>query len=442
MGVRSGVKENSRSNMRLVRLGVDVPLLLTLFTLIVFGLLILYSASWDFSRAVTETNDEFFIFRRQLLFLVVGLGVATFAAFFNYKNWEKLALPAMLLTIVLLAIVIVISEVRLGAVRALNQGSYQPSELAKLVMVIYLSVWLYSKREYLNKIWFGLVPLTFILGIVGGLILLQPDLSAVLTVVFIGGLMFFLAGGDLRQILIVIVFTCIFGWAVVSASETGRNRIETFWGGLQNPEEASYHVQRSLESFVKGGWFGKGIGQADTKHTGLPVPPTDSIYAVIGEETGVVGATFVLALYTVLLWRGLEIARNAPNQLGSLLAGGLSIWVAMEAFINMAVILGLLPFAGNALPFMSSGGSSLLTSLFAMGIVINVSRMSEKETLAASARFSDVVDLKRRRDERPPRYTSPPQKSKPIGDFSQKPVGTKMAVRDSKTRRAKRGKKD
>lgn len=442
MGVRTSVRDNSHTNMRMVRFGVDVPLLLTLFTLIVVGLLALYSASWDFSRAIREDRDAFYIFRNQLLFLSIGLGGAFCSAIFNYKHWAKIALFSMLGTIGLLGIVIIVSDFRLGAVRTLLEGSIQPSELAKMMTVIYLSVWLNSKKDYLNQVGFGLLPMAVILGLVGGFILMQPDLSAVLTIVLLGGTMFFLAGGAMRQIIIVVAATCIIVWGMISLSSTGQKRLESYWTGLQNPQEASYHVQRSLEAFVTGGWFGKGIGQSDTPHTGLPVPSTDSIYAVIGEETGVLGATFVLGLYTLLLWRGLEVARKAPDLLGTLLAAGLSIWVALEAFINMAVILGLLPFAGNALPFVSSGGSSLVTSLFAMGIVINVSRASEQETRETASRFSDVVDLKKRRDARPARWTPEQQNSKPVGGFESKPVGTKMAVRNSKTRRAKRARRE
>jgi cell division protein FtsW len=424
--------------MRLVRLGVDVPLVLTLCTLIVFGLLILYSASWDFSRAITEDKNPNYLFNRQLTWLLLGLAGAAVCTFLNYRLWEKLALPAMAVTVLTLIVVLVIAEVRLGAARTISGGSYQPSELAKLITVIYLSVWLYAKRDFINKLGFGLIPMGMILGIVGGLIYAQPDVSAVLTVVVLGALMFFLAGGDLRQILIVIVVTLLVGWVVVMANDTGRARVESYWVGVQDPTAAPYHVQRSLEAFVKGGWFGVGIGKADTKHTGLPVPPTDSIFAVIGEETGVIGSFITLGLYTLLLWRGMEIARRAPDLLGSLLAGGLSLWVAMEAFINMAVILGLIPFAGNALPFVSSGGSSLVSSLIAMGIVMNVSRVSEREAREANTRTSEVIDFQKRRDERPPRWSASKPPSKPVGAFEEKSIKSPMAKRDSKARRQKR----
>lgn len=150
----------------------------------------------------------------------------------------------------------------------------------------------------------------------------------------------------------------------------------SFLLGLQNPTEANYHVLRSYEAFVKGGWFGVGIGQAETKLTGLPVPPTDSIFAVVGEETGLLGTSLLVILFGVLLWRGLIIARRAPDMFGALLAAGISLWITLEAFINMGVMIGLLPFAGNALPFISYGGSNLVATLLAVGILMNIARVS------------------------------------------------------------------
>ncbi len=399
MGYGTGVKGTRRaaqpaSRQRVVRLGVDVPLLLVMFTLLVVGMLMVYSASWDFSLAIYD--DPSFVFRRQLLWAVLGVGVAVFCTFFNYHFWRKLAVPAMLLTILGLAAVLIANEVRFGAARTLFAGSYQPSELAKIVIVIYLSVWLYSKREHLGDVSFGLFPLAAILGVIGGLIFLQPDLSAVLTIFALGGIMFFLAGGDTKQIAILLIATLLVGWLVVRVSPTGRERVESYLEGVRDPTEASYHVRRSWEAFVKGGWIGKGIGNADTKFTGLPVPPTDSIFAVIGEETGVLGATGVILLYSLLLWRGLEIARRAPDLLGALLAGGLSLWIAMEALINMMVIVGLAPFAGNALPFISAGGSNLLASLTAVGIVLNVSRLAHRKEQEQAKTAIPVVDFQKR----------------------------------------------
>ena len=399
--------DKSGSRRRLVRLGIDVPLLLATATLAIFGLLMVYSASWDYSYQLYDSYTR--IFSRQVMFMGVSVVAALLLVFIDYRWWTRLALPAMLATIVLLVAVLFISDVRNGAVRTLFSGSIQPSELAKLVTLIYLAVWLYSKQDQLSDINLGLIPLGSILGFVGGLIFIQPDLSAVLTIFIMGGILFFLAGGDLKQIGILVLMAVIFGGLVVLVNPTGATRVRDYSAGLIDPTNASYHVQRSLEAFVNGGWFGVGIGNSEAKLTGLPVPPTDSIFAVVGEETGILGAIAVVAIYLVILWRGLGIARRAPDQLGTLLAAGLSLWLAMEAFVNMAVMLNLLPFAGNALPFVSAGGSNLFVSCAAVGILLNISRRSVQKEVKEGSIFSEVVNLRwrdrRRRVPRANRFT-------------------------------------
>jgi cell division protein FtsW len=300
------------------------------------------------------------------------------------------------------------NEILLGAKRSLYQGSYQPSELSKVVTILYLSVWLYAKRELLHDITLGLFPLGVILGVIGGLIYLQPDLSAAATILIIGGLLFFLAGGDLKQICVLLVIAIAAGWLVVQISPTGHERVVEFVAGLKDPTQASYHVQRSFSAIVNGGWFGVGIGRAQSKLTGLPVPPTDSIFAVIVEELGAFGALFLICLYATVIWRGLVIARRAPDMLGTLLATGLVVWIGLEASINMTVMVGLLPFAGNALPFVSAGGSNLVSSLAAIGILLNISRQrgeisNEEEWRSYSAAVNLRGWNRRRRVPRPRR---------------------------------------
>lgn len=387
--------------------GMDAPLLMTIITLIVFGLIMMYSASWDYSR--TYYNSPTYMFQRQLIWLGIGLGIAYLFSRFDYHHWRKLIVPAMGLTIILLVAVLLLQEVLFGAARTLFRGSYQPSELAKVVTILYLSVWLYAKRDLLHDITIGLIPLGVILGLIGGLIYLQPDLSAAATVFIIGGLLFFLAGGDLKQIAGLMVVALVAGWFVVQFSPTGHQRVVDFFSGLKDLTLASYHVQRSFEAIVNGGWFGVSIGRGMVKLTSLPVPPTDSIFAVIVEELGFVGAVFLIGLYGMLIWRGLVIARRAPDMLGTLLATGLVIWIGLEASINMAVMVGLLPFAGNALPFISAGGSNLVSSLAALGILTNISRQQgETATTEEEWRtYSAVIDLRgrnrRRRLSRPRR---------------------------------------
>jgi cell division protein FtsW len=372
-------RKGRQAGWRQFNLGIDLWLVLAVFTLLIFGLLMVYSASTDYSLVVLGEAPSY-MFRRQLLFAAIGLAAAAILTWLDYHWFKKLAIPLIVLTIIGLASVLFINEVINNAARTIFQGSGQPSEVAKLAVVIYLAVWLFARREQLSSVSFGLLPLSVILGILGGLILLQPDLSATATIFIIGGIMFFLAGGDIRQIVFFLMVGVIVGWVVFTFHPTGSQRLSEYLISVQDLTQAPLHLSRSLEALVKGSWFGVGIGRADTKLTGLPVPPTDSIFAVIGEEVGVVGASVVVMLNVIILWRGLKIAQI--------------VWLALEAFINMAVIVGLVPFAGNALPFISYGGSNLLVSLAAIGILLNISRVSSRSQAKEERSINAVIDLR------------------------------------------------
>jgi cell division protein FtsW len=260
----------------------------------------------------------------------------------------------------------------------------------------------------MHVIQLGLIPLAVILGVIGGLIFRQPDLSAALTVFILGGLLFFLAGGELRQIILFGIVALAAGYLVARYTPTGQARIGSYLDGLKDPLKSNSHVLWSLESVYKGKLIGVGIGNAQTKLIGLPYAATDSIFAVIVEELGLVGAMALIGLYGLLLWRGLAIAAKAPDMLGSVMAAGLTFWIVIEAIINMAVMVGLLPFAGNALPFISAGGSNLLAILAAIGILLSISRHSGQRTPAGLTgatgtsennerrSYSASVDLRRR----------------------------------------------
>ena len=402
MGAGTFVTPGPASVRALPGRSFDTPLLLALVALLVFGLAMLFSASWDFSLGAY--GDPMRMFSRQVAWLGLGTVICLLLSRFDYHHWRRLAVPAMALTIVLLIGVLVWSDIRLGAKRNLcQQGSCQPSELAKIVSILYLTAWLHAKRQDLQDISLGLIPLGVILGAVGGLIYLQPDLSASATVFILGGLLFFLAGGDLKQIGVLLLVAIVAAWLIVQLSDTGRARVDDFIAGIRDPLQASYHVRRSFEAIVNGGWFGVGLGQSRSKLTGLPVPPTDSIFAVVAEELGLIGSVGLICLYGVLVWRGYAIARRAPDMFGTLLAAGLVLWIGFEALVNMAVMVGLLPFAGNALPFISAGGSNLVATLAAMGILFNVSRQQGLATLMDEdwRSYGAVVDLRgwnRRRD--------------------------------------------
>jgi len=376
-------------------LGVDTPLLLSVIALLVFGLLMLYSASWGYSVQIMGQSPSY-LFKRQLRFLFGGSILAIITFYFDYHRIKKLVIPMMLLTLVLLLLVIYLNEIRLGARRGLFQGSVQPSELAKLVVVIYLAFWINSKKDYLHELTFGLLPMAAILGISSALILFQPDLSAAVTIFVIGGVMFFMAGGEMRQIIPALIVSLVIGGLLILVYSTGRQRILDFINGIHDPKLASDHLVRSFEAIVRGGLFGVGIGRANTKFTGLPVAPTDSIFAVVAEETGVFGAAIVVLLFTIFLWRGMTIAKKAPDLLGQMLAAGITIWITLEAAINMGVMVNLLPFAGNALPFFSLGGSNLVTAIVGVGILMNVARQTAIQNNEEERRpLNAVVSLRR-----------------------------------------------
>jgi len=391
-------------------LAIDIPFLAIVAALLVFGLLMLYSASWDVSwRAFNDVNS---FFLRQLIWLAIGSVAAVFLYFMDYHRWERnhFAILAILVTVGLLLTVLIIGE---GSARSLFGGkSVQPSELAKIVIVIYIAVWLNSKGDKIKQVGFGMFPLALILGLVGGLIAIQTDVSASVTVFALGMILFFMAGGSLVQIFILLIISGSFGAGIVALRKPEvYQRIADFWVGIQDINTiGSEHIAKSFTAFIDGGWFGVGLGRGVAKLVLLPVPHTDSIFAVVGEELGFVGASVLVLLYGLLLWRGMIIAKKALDGLGSLLVAGLVFWVVFEAYVNIAVIIGLLPVAGNPLPFVSQGGSNLVVTMSAVGIILSVARRAELERRKQERRsLGAVVDL-RGRDRRGsvPGFSRPP----------------------------------
>jgi cell division protein FtsW len=360
-------------------LGYDPWLFVVIISMVAFGLVMVYSASWDVSWRLYD--DPYMVFRRQVQNLGVGLVVLVVASRIPLRWLRNLALPGMLFSILALLMVLIFGTAE-GPRRAFLSGSIQPSELAKLTMIVYLAVWMESKEDRLRDWGYGLIPLVIMIGFLAGLILLQPDLSAAITIGIVALVLFYLAGATWTQTIAIALGSGAIGLLLVRVSNTGQQRWGEYINGLLNVEQASYHVKQSLQSFFSGGIIGRGLGASRGKFGLLPAPHTDSIFAVIGEELGLMGACLVLCLFGLLIWRGFRIAMNQSDRLGMLLASGITFWIGLEALINMSVLLGLLPFAGNALPFFSYGGSSLVTNLAGIGLLLNISRWKVVETRA------------------------------------------------------------
>jgi cell division protein FtsW len=330
------------------------------------------------------------MFVKHMWHMAAGMAALAFYARLDYQKMRisVVAVGMLLITLIVLVLVLVF-----GIDRGLRAGSYQPSELAKLVIIIYLAVWLASKKETLRDFWHGMAPFAVVVGLVAGLIVLQPDISAAATVLVIGGLMFFLAGADMLQLGGALVIAALAGRIVIQFYATGQQRIEEYIAGLRDITEGSWHVLQATVAFVDGGIFGVGLGAGNGKFAYLPVPHTDSVFAVVGEELGLVGSLALVALFVMLSWRGMRIAAHADDTFGQLLAGGLTGWIALEVLINVGVILGVLPFAGNALPLISYGGSSLVVMLAAIGILLSVSRHDPDDRPDREKRAN--IDLRR-----------------------------------------------
>ena len=352
--------QDQPTRKKVLGLPFDGVLLVIVGGLLAVGLMMVYSATFDWSYQ--QYHNQNTIFLLQLRSLVIGLVAMFIAARLDYHWWRYLALAAMGGALVMLIWVLLRGAVTFGAQRSIINGSVQPSELAKFATVVYLAVWLSSKGDKLHQLGYGLVPFGLIIGVVTALILMQPDISAAATVVFVAVIMFFVAGADVVQMILAGAIGSAAAWAVLQVSTTGRTRLVEYVTGLQNIMQAPWQVKQAAIAFVNGGIFGQGLGESYQKFGFLPTPHTDSIFAVIGEELGLVGCLVVIALFVALAWRGFKIASEAHDNLGAILAAGMVSWVGLEALINIAVMVGAMPVAGNALPFISYGGSNLVVT--------------------------------------------------------------------------------
>jgi cell division protein FtsW len=352
----------------------DYWLLLAVGGLLVLGLLMVYSTTFDYGFLFKD--DTTYYIRRQLQAAAIGITIAIGILFFDYHLLRKLSVPLLIGTLFLLAFLLFFGEAIFGAIRGLSEGSYQPSELAKLATILYIAHWLSSKGERIKDVTYGLLPFSLITGIVCALIVRQPDLSTAVLIAITSFAVFFVAGADWRQFIIVgLVGGAVFLF-LVSTLPHARNRVDAYTAALQDPLQAHWHVQQSLIALGTGNWFGVGLGRGTQKFGPLPAAHTDGVFAVLGEELGLIGAILAISLFGLFIWRGMLTAKRARDPFGALLAFGITAWLGFQALINLAVITAVIPFTGIPLPFMSYGGTSLAFSLIAVGILLNISRDS------------------------------------------------------------------
>jgi cell division protein FtsW len=327
-----------------------------------------------------------YFFGRQIIWALLGTAGMTVMMSIDYHTWRRFSVPLMGGTLLLLILLLIVGQERFGAVRSLFGGSVQPSELCKLIIIIYVADWLSSKGERIRIVTYGLIPFAILIGVVASLIVMQPDFSTAILIVVTAIAMFFIAGADIVQLGIGLIFGgATFGF-LISRSEHALARVKVYLGSLGGAD-VGYHVQQNLDALRAGGITGTGLGEGVYKLGILPLAHNDSIFAVLGEELGLIGSLLVVGLFVALAYRGLQIALEAPDDFGTVLAAGLTCWLIFQALINVAVTTNTLPFTGIPLPFISYGGSSLAVSMTGVGLLLGISRCTLEEGSVESARY-------------------------------------------------------
>ena len=354
----------------------DLLLLIAVAALLIVGLMMVYSATafWGVNYRLDNQQPTYYFFH-QLLWTGLGLMALIVAARIRYHTWRKYSIPIMVGALILLGAVLFTGDEQFGSRRwAIAGGSVQPSELVKVAVIIYIADWLSSKGERIHRVTYGLIPFSVLLGFVTGLILLQPDISTAVLIAVTALAMFFIAGGDLWQILVTSVLGSVPLALLISRSDYAMQRIVSFAYPLHDPYGESYQTIQSLIALASGGVTGMGLGASRQKFGYLPAAHTDHIFAVLGEELGLIGCLVVIALFAFLAYRGFRVAMNAPDLFGAVLAAGVTFNLIFQALINIAVVTATVPITGIPLPFISYGGSSLVASLASIGLLLSVSR--------------------------------------------------------------------
>ena len=345
----------------------DFILLATIALLVLFGLLMVYNASPVTS--LRDFGDPLYLIRLQAVWAVVGVVLGVIVFKIPYSLWQKTAPLIMILAVVLLAAVLIpgIGVKVYGAQRWLRFGilGIQPAEFAKLAYVVYLSAF-FSKKV-------RLIPFLFVTAFLIGVVLFQKDLGTSIVITSIGLSLYFVAGGVIWQILALVPVMVALAAVLIFSSGYRRARFASFLNPSVDPQGISYHLHQVLLALGSGGLFGVGLGESTQKYGYIPEVTTDSIFAVIGNELGFIGAVIFLLAFILIIYRGFNIARSAPDRFSQLTAVGITAWIGIQTFINLAGLTQLLPLTGVPLPFVSYGGSSLVATLLASALLLNIS---------------------------------------------------------------------
>ena len=368
----------------------DLPLVAVVLALVAIGLLMVYSASGI--RALDVMDDPSYFLFQQSAWAILGIVGMAIAARIDHRRLRHAALPLMVIAFVLLAAVLVpgLGTCAGGACRWLRIATFagiQPSELAKLGLITYLAFWLAARRDRIASAE-TTVPFLLLVGAAAGLVVAEPDLGTAMVIGMVALALYFAAGARAAAFGALGILAATVVVALAIAQPYRLQRLLTFLDPWSDPRGAGFQTIQSLYGLALGGPFGEGLGAGKEKFGFLPAPYTDSIFSVIGNELGLFGTLLVIFLFLALAFRGTRIALRAPDAEGALLAIGITVWIAAQAWLNMAVVASLVPMTGITLPFISYGGSSLCVGLFAVGILLSIGR-------AGAARVGEAPGLSR-----------------------------------------------
>lgn len=352
--------------------GIDAGFLSVVVILLVLGLLMVFSASYP--SANYNFGDGLYFIRRQAIWAVLGVGAMIFTINFDYRQYKKLAMPIAIVTLVLLVAVFAFPATK-GARRWIGFGSFsfQPSELAKIAVIIYFAAGLSVTREKIRDIR-QLARYGGALLLVLGLLILEPHFSVCLIIGFVAVIMLLVAGAKVKHFALASLFFVPVVIGVAMNADYRMDRLKVYLDPFVDKQGDGWQIIQSLYAIGSGGLFGLGFGNSRQKYMYVSEPQNDFIFAIVCEELGIIGAFVIIALFGILVWRGIKIAMNAPDTFGSLLVTGIVSLIGVQTFLNIAVVTKLIPTTGISLPFFSAGGSSLVFIMAAMGMVLNVSR--------------------------------------------------------------------
>ncbi len=355
----------------------DWVLIASVLALVFIGLIFVFSSSFAISQELHGNTRYFAI--RQLIGAGLGLLAFVVLARINYRFWQRVSGIAIAVSVLLLFAVLIpgIGHEENGAQRWIQIGSLpalQPSEFAKLAICVYIAAWLAAKGDEIKRVPLGLLPFCGMIGLIGGLIMLEPDLGTFVAIAATGVVMFFLAGAALRHMLVLLLGGAAVLFGIVFVWGYGLERFRIFVNAEQYAQEAGFQIINLVSTLGSGGLTGVGLGASRQKFFYVPSAHTDGVFAIIGEETGLLGALIVLTIFTVLIVRGIRAGMRAEDRFGALLAFGIVAWFALQAFLNIVGVTRTFVLTGIPLPFLSFGSSALISSMAAAGILVSISR--------------------------------------------------------------------